>query len=113
MALRTIEPSRAARCRGESASLAALLATVLLACPACENGSPASPTFLTLGTFAPPSTIADGGPIDATLIDARPEAGGDASIAKRYALCPDAMAPTFPSIVSELLAGYSCGSLQN
>jgi hypothetical protein len=66
-----------------------------------------------LGTFAPPSTIADGGPIDATLIDASPEAGGDASIAKRYALCPDAMAPTFPSIVSELLAGYSCGSLQN
>jgi hypothetical protein len=94
----------------------------LLALSACENGSPASPTFQTLGTFVPRTMIADsgadGGPADATLVDitlvdAGPEGGGDASIAKRYAICPDAMTPTFPSIVSEMLTGYSCGSLQN
>jgi hypothetical protein len=98
---------------------------VLFACsalPACENGSPASPTFQTLGTFVPRTMIADSGVdagpvdatlVDATLVDAGPEGGGDASVAKTYPLCPDAMTSTFPSIVSQLLAAYTCGSLQN
>jgi hypothetical protein len=129
MAGRTIEPSREARCRGDRASPAAPLAVLLFPClaflailaplplSACENGSPATPTFRTLGTFEPRSVIADsgidGGAADATLVDAGSGEGGDATVAKSYPLCPDAMAPTFPSIVSEMLASFSCGSEQN
>jgi hypothetical protein len=74
---------------------------------ACNSGSPAQPTLqsgadATLGDAAESDAPQDGGAVSTPAPDT-----GTVFV---YGLCPDAMAPTFPSILTQMFATASCGT---
>jgi hypothetical protein len=71
-------------------------APVLILC--CDEGSPARPT-VDAAAFIVPADVGDEMDAGATEPDVQPS----------YAVCPDALAPTFPSIFTRVLATASCG----
>ena len=102
-----------------SRTLPIVPALLALAASACNSGTPAQPatepaTDATVGDAAagPHDT---GAAVDA-LVEAASEAGNDAAAEGAalpqvvYRLCPDAMAPTFPSILTQMFATASCGA---
>jgi hypothetical protein len=78
-----------------------------LAAQACDSGAPAQPAL---------QSGADATQDDAAGSDAQPEGGAvsvpapDTGTTVVYGLCPDAMAPTFPSILTQMFATPGCGT---
>jgi hypothetical protein len=87
--------------------LVVLLATAALVAvsgnEACDRGTAASPSF----EAGPPDGAVETGPADSTTETATSESGVPAPI---YAVCPDGMAPVFPSLLTQMFATDSCGS---
>jgi hypothetical protein len=73
-----------------------------LAASACDGGSPARPT---LEPPADATMVPSGAPDGGAITDA----AEDYTVSPHYAVCPDAMAPTFPSILAQMFATASCG----
>jgi hypothetical protein len=76
------------------------LGSLVLGLPGCSSGSPAQPAPTALPADATVNDTA-AGPLDSG-------AGADTP-APYYGICPDAMAPTFPSILTQMFATASCG----
>jgi hypothetical protein len=69
---------------------------------ACNEGTPASPSSSSGPSVEAGSAIV---PVDAGAV----EAGDSGAPPLIYAVCPDGMAPTFPSLLTKMFATSGCG----
>ena len=99
----------------QSPTLPTVPALLALAASACNSGPPAQPATEPT-TDATVKDVAAGPQDTGAVVDAAGEAGNDAAAESAapppvvYRLCPDAMAPTFPSILTQMFATASCGA---
>jgi hypothetical protein len=71
----------------------------------CDRGTPASPSY---EAGSPPDVALDNGAADSTMETASSESEV-APPPPMYAVCPDGMAPVFPSLLTQMFATNGCG----